>query len=92
MNVFLEKKSMIRPSKEKWEKIRCKGKIRYAIVYGALGMGLFWAAITNVISHLVEPVETWHIRLILFTIGGFILGFFNGLTVWKLNERAYHNS
>lgn len=81
--------------KERWGKIRVKGKSRFIWVYGVLGWGVSTAILFSVLTEMTKgwfSVENHHsflirlpISLVLFSVGGY----FWGLWTWRISEKKY---
>ncbi len=77
-------------NRDKWIKIRTKGKIHFILVRGLLGMGLPYAIIAFALSQAFDSRPTQN-RLIQWSIGGLFFGIAMGFYYWhryekKLNE------
>ncbi|WP_345240600.1 hypothetical protein [Pontibacillus salipaludis] len=86
-------------AKEKWSKIREKGRTHYILYYGVLGWGLSTGLLFFLLGEGMEHKLTfedyftrgWALELAI-AIGSFLLGgLLFGYTMWGLNEGNYTN-
>ena len=83
---------MVTPQKrfEKWERTRSKGKWNFVLKYGVLFWGLGTAVLFSLFIPMVSRTESFlgilPFALVLFPIGGIVLG----VATWYISEKAYH--
>lgn len=82
--------------REKWEKIRGKGRLHFVLVYGALASGItagFFFALTSMWIGgkrltMDELLGELLIAVPIFMLGGLVWG----LWIWRVNEKKFHES
>jgi ABC-type multidrug transport system permease subunit len=88
---------MKKQQREKWEKVRARGKKRFVFFNGIIGWGLptaflYTSAMTYMDQGALEFNDAFYrlllIAIVLFPIGGVVFG----LWVWNWSERAYHKA
>lgn len=71
--------------REKWKRIRLKGKTRYIILRGALAWGLPVGLIYSLWTHWYESIIVKIQSVVIFMICGLI----GGLLYWMSMEKKY---
>jgi hypothetical protein len=74
--------------KEKWKRIRSKGKIRFILLRGVLSWGFPVGLIYSLWTHWSESIMIKVLSIVIFMVFG---GFIWGLLYWMSMEKKYKN-
>jgi hypothetical protein len=88
--------------KEKWVKVRSKGRLKFVLVYGVLVFGTVSSILGYLSEVMVEtvwsyiysiayepPKPPYYLSRIVFAI---LIGVTTGFVIWHFNEKSYKNT
>ena len=88
--------------KEKWAKVRAKGRFRFVLIYGVLIYGAVFLILGYLCEALFETIRSYVYsvayvspkppyfisKIVIALICGALIGFI----IWRFNEKAYRNA
>jgi len=86
-------------SRERWEKIRGKGRKHFIIFYGLLGCGLSTGIISFILVEILDHglmlskyfTGDWLKTLLIWLFSFLLCGPLFGYLMWGVNENFYHD-
>ncbi|WP_051255110.1 hypothetical protein [Pontibacillus marinus] len=90
---------MNKKNKNKWEKVREKGKKHFIIYYGVFGWGLSAGVLSFILGEVFDHgimvsryfTGDWVRELIIWLFSFLLCGILFGYLMWGVNENFYHD-
>jgi hypothetical protein len=74
---------------KRWEKLRKNGKINFVLVNGGLIGGSLLAIMVTLLHQLIEPVDYWEVRLLVYIFIFSFVGMLAAIYIWNNAETKF---
>jgi len=88
-NAIERRENMTLKHWKRWEKLRKNGKVNFVLVNGGLIVGLLFASLVTLLHQLIEPIDYWGMRLLVYVFIFSFSGMLAAIYIWNKSETKF---